>query len=190
MFTLAARRLAIRLPRVRFGSSSAYDEALASIRNDLKLNFRFKADVLEKNVIRSILAETKNLEIDNKDKDLDEFKLYDLLSKMIKQRQDSAAIYLKEGSPDRFRQTGWNELREVDYITKYLEALPVASAEEIEAKVEPIVQSVLEEEGELKSPKEIFSRIPWKVVNQEWQASEGAVKNCVLRLYNLYKTDA
>ncbi|ODV82840.1 hypothetical protein CANARDRAFT_108078 [[Candida] arabinofermentans NRRL YB-2248] len=172
---------------VRFNSTAAYDEAIKLIRQDLKTNIRLKSDNLEKNVIRSILTEVKNLEISNKqNKESNEFQLYDLLNSMINQRLKTSEIYLKEGSPDRFKQVGLNELREIKYIEKYLNSLPCSTIKEIDLKVLEIANT-LKKDGLLNDSKSLFSRIPWKTIQSDWKASKDMVSSSVNRIYNELK---
>ncbi|GME87817.1 carbon-nitrogen ligase activity, with glutamine as amido-N-donor protein [[Candida] boidinii] len=181
MFAIRRAILSQSKSFVRFNSSAAWDEAIAAVRQDLKTNIRSRADPLEKNVIRSILTEVKNFEVSHPEQTNDEFHLYDLLNKMIKQRKETAAEYMKEGSPDRFQQVGLNELREVPYLKKYLESLPVASPDQVDAKVEAIAKA-LKEQDQL-TIKTLFSRIPWGTISSEWQASRSSVTESVNRIF-------
>ncbi|ODV95933.1 hypothetical protein PACTADRAFT_49363 [Pachysolen tannophilus NRRL Y-2460] len=163
--------------QVRFNSTAGYTEAIAKIRDDLKLNFRLKADVIEKNVIRSILTEVKNLEINNHNKGTNtEYQLYDLFAKMIKERKDSAAEYMKKGNPDRFHQLGLNELRECDYIEKYLNILNLASDEEVDANVKKNYEKI--------KVQDIYKNIPMKSIEKDWNCSKSQVKESVNRVLN------
>lgn len=101
---------------------------------------------------------------------------------MIKQRKDSAEHYLREGSPDKYNQLGYNELRECDYLQKYVDQLPLAKPEEVDAKVKDIVEKISEGQP-LKNPQMVFAKIPWKSINQDWQASQGMVKESVMRVF-------
>ncbi|KAG7855189.1 hypothetical protein KL919_004956 [Ogataea angusta] len=166
----------------RFKNTAAYDSAIQALRQDLKTSIRMKADVFERNVIKSILTEVKNLEVANAGKDQDEFQLYDLLAKMVNQRKKTAEEYLKEGAPDRFQQMGLNELREIPYIEKYMRELPVASESEIEARVEAIAKELQKDEG-LSSPKALFGKIPWKTIQEDWHASRAAVSAVIPKVY-------
>jgi len=175
----------IRLGSVRLlatKSTAAYDEIMRSLRSDLKQSIRMKADPLEKNVIRSILTEVKNMEIASRGELHDEFKLADLFSKMIKERKASAAEYMKEGSPDRFQQVGLNELREANFLAAYLQRLPVASDKEVDEYVTKLAET-LKTEGELNSKQDLFKKIPWKIVKDQWHASRSSISKSVDRVF-------
>ncbi|GMF62523.1 unnamed protein product [[Candida] boidinii] len=88
---------------------------------------------------------------------------------------------MKEGSPDRFQQVGLNELREIPFLKKYLESLPVASPAQVDAKVEAIAKA-LKEQDQL-TIKTLFSRIPWGTISSEWQASRSSVTESVNRVF-------
>ncbi|VEU24161.1 DEKNAAC105429 [Brettanomyces naardenensis] len=168
--------------RLASGSTPAYEELMKSLRADLKHNIRMRADPLEKNVIRSILTEVKNMEIAARGEGQDEFKLYDLLNKMIKDRKNSAEVYMKEGSPDRFKQVGLNELREADFLVKYLKELPVASDEAVEEKVRGLAET-LQKEGLLTDKKSLFQRVPWKLIKSDWNAPKSSVNRAIDKVY-------
>ncbi|ODV93026.1 hypothetical protein PACTADRAFT_5436, partial [Pachysolen tannophilus NRRL Y-2460] len=139
-----------------------------------------------KNVIRSILTEVKNLEINNHNKGTNtEYQLYDLFAKMIKERKDSAAEYMKKGNPDRFHQLGLNELRECDYIEKYLNILNLASDEEVDANVKKIVQDLKAQSKDEKiKVQDIYKNIPMKSIEKDWNCSKSQVKESVNRVLN------
>ena len=175
----------VRLGSVRLlsiNSTTAYDEVMKVLRSDLKQSIRMEADPLEKNVIRSILTEVKNMEIATRGELHDEFQLADLLDKMIKERNASAAEYMKEGSPDRFQQVGLNELREADFLTSYLKRLPVASDKEVDEHVTKLAET-LKSEGELNSKEDLFKKIPWKTVKGQWHASRSSISKSVERVF-------
>ncbi|GME96229.1 unnamed protein product [Ambrosiozyma monospora] len=194
MFRLVASRTLQRsiISQIRLQSTApttAYDEIIQSIRQDLKLNIRKRADPLEKNVIRSILTEVKNMEIESQNKPKDEFALYDLVSKMIKQRKATAEEYFKEGSPDKFHQIGLNELREVEFLEKYLTKMPVASQEEVEAKVLGIAEA-LQKDGLLNTEADLFKRIPWGAIKVEWKASRASTSAAVKSVFKKLSEEA
>lgn len=172
----------------RMASTSAYDELMKTLRNDLKKNIRLKADPLEKNVIRSILTEVKNMEIANRDVVQDEFQLHDLLTKMVKDREHSASVYMKEGSPDRFQQMGVNELREANFLGQYVDQLPLTPQSDVNAKVRDIVD-ILDKQGPIKSKQEIYKQIPWSKIQTEWKASKSQVNSAVDTVYIEYQED-
>lgn len=180
-------RLLTRIPlrqqlqsQIRLNSSTSgpiYDNLLVSLRNDLKQNIRNKGNPLEKTVIRGVLSEMKNLEIENHGSIVDEFKIYDHLNKLVKQRKETAKEYLKPNQPERFKELAETELNESKIIENYLTKLPVASEAEIESKIKQIIEIVGSTEK-----KKIFSKIPWGKINIEWKASRGAVSDVVNKL--------
>lgn len=155
------------------GAPGAYEELMATLRNDLKASIRNK-DALQKTTVRNIMSEMKNLEIENHGSIVDKFKIFDKLNKLIKQRNDTIAEYLKPNQPERFQKLAEKEQFEADFIHSYLAKVPVASKSEIQAKI----QSLMEAEG-VSDPKRIFSKIPWAKINEEWNASKSAVTDAV-----------
>lgn len=158
-------------------AGATYDSVLVALRNDLKACIRNKLPAIEKNTIRGVMSEMKNLEIENHGSAIDEFKIFDHLNKLIKQRNETAAEYLKPEQPERFKELAQKELDEAAIISKYIKALPVASEEEIKAKV----VALMEAEG-ITDKKRIFSKIPWGKINAEWKASRGAVSDVINKL--------
>ncbi|KAH3666974.1 hypothetical protein OGAPHI_003424 [Ogataea philodendri] len=171
---------------IRFQSTAAYETVIKSVRQDLKNNIKAKADVLERNVIKSILVEVKNFEVNNPGKTKDEFQLHDLLTKLANQRRKTAQEYLKDGTSKRSKEMGEKELSEIPYIEKYLKELPVASEAEIEAKVEEIANELIKE-GPLDNPKKLFGKIPWNLIQSEWKASRSSVTSVIPKVLEKYK---
>lgn len=170
-------RIAVRFNSTASAAGPIYDGFLTTLRNDLKLSIRNKAPALEKTTLRGILSEMKNLEIENHGSVVDEFKIFDHLNKLVKQRNDTANEYLKPDQPERFKELAEKELSEARVISKYLTALPVASVEEIKAKVEELMKS-----ENITDKRKVFAKIPWNKINAEWKASRGAVSDVVNKL--------
>ncbi|KAG0675882.1 Altered inheritance of mitochondria protein 41 mitochondrial [Pichia californica] len=168
---------------LRFNSTATstagplYDGFLVTLRNDLKACIRNKSPAVEKTTVRGIMSEMKNLEIENHGSIVDEFKIYDHLNKLIRQRNETAAEYLKPDQPERFKELAEKEIDEAKIISKYLNALPVASEEEIKLKLVDLMKS----EG-ITDKKKLFPKIPWAKINTEWKASKGAVSNAINKL--------
>lgn len=186
MFRTFARKLFVtagagaRLNSTAAASSSAgpvYDGFLGSLRADLKTCIRTKAPALEKTTVRGILSEMKNLEIENHGSVVDEFKIYDHLNKLVKQRKETASEYLKPDQPERFKELAQKELDEAKIINKYLTALPVASEDEIVAKLTELMKT-----ENITDKRKLFQKIPWGKISKEWRASKGAVSNAINNL--------
>lgn len=159
---------------VRFISTPAYTEALGLLKQDLKRAMLAKDD-LKKTTIRSILSTIKNKEIDIKDKDLDEFMLFDVYSKMIAQRKDSISEFKKNNR----EELAAKEQQEMDVIAKYVSALPVASREEIDAQVLEFLTELKKSEPSLQM-KQIFGRVDWKTYPSQLKASPAAIKASIV----------
>lgn len=182
MFRTVSRNFTTTLfAGVRFNSTSSagpvYDGFLNSLRADLKTCIRNKAPALEKTTVRGILSEMKNLEIENHGSVVDEFKIYDHLSKLVKLRNETANEYLKPDQPERFKELAQKELEEAKIISKYLTALPVASEEEITARLTELMKA-----ENITDKRKLFPKIPWNKINKEWRASKGAVSNAINKL--------
>lgn len=169
--------------RVRFNSTSSstagplYDGFLNSLRTDLKACIRNKLPPIEKTTVRGILSEMKNLEIENHGSIVDEFKIYDHLNKLVKQRKETANEYLKPDQPERFKELAEKELSEAKIIEKYLNSLPVATEDEIKTKLRELMKS-----ENITDKRKLFPKIPWAKINTEWRASKGAVSNAINNL--------
>ncbi|CAR28543.1 hypothetical protein ZYGR_0S01760 [Zygosaccharomyces rouxii] len=175
------RRAAFIKPRltgfIRFNSTESYNAALGGLKKDLKQAMLAK-DELKKTTIRGLLSTIKNKEIDNKDKTLDEFTLFDLYSKLISQRKDSITEFLANKREDLVAK----EQHEMGIIEQYRSALPVASKEEIDSKVLQLLKNLKEKEPTLQM-KQAFGKIDWKTVNSEWKASPNAVKASIVQQF-------
>lgn len=172
-------RYAVRLNSTGTASSAGalYDGLLVSLRNDLKASIRNKAPAIEKTTIRGIMSEMKNLEIDNHGTAVDEFKIFDHLNKLVKQRKETAKEYLKPDQPERFKELAEKELDEAKIISKYLGGLPVATEDEIKSKLEQLMEA-----ENITDKRKLFAKIPWNKINQEWKASRGAVSDVINKL--------
>lgn len=163
---------------VRFGSTEAYSNALVSLKQDLKRAMLAK-DNIKKTTIRNMLSTIKNKEIDNKDKNFDEFVLHDIYSKLISQRKDSIADFLKN---DREDLVGKEEA-ELNIIKSYLEVLPVVSTDELDSKVSQLLQALKREKGDSLQMSKIFSEIDWNTTTIEWKASSSMIKSSIVSQY-------
>ncbi|GMM29624.1 Aim41 protein [Martiniozyma asiatica (nom. inval.)] len=171
-----------RLFATRYYSTSAtvFETMQNTLRNDLKVAMRNKAPQAERTMYRSIMSELKNLDIDcGPETTPDEFKIWDHLNKLSKQRRETAAEYLKPGQPERFQELAEKEIIEAKLIESYLTKLPVASKDEITIKVKEIIQK----EGiSLEDKKQLFKSIPWGKIQNEWKASRGMVSDAINEL--------
>lgn len=158
----------------RFASNATYNTALASLKKDLKQAMISKDDV-KKTTIRSLLSTIKNKEIDNKGKDLDEFSLSEIYTKLINQRNDSISEFLKNGREDLVTK----EKQELEIIQSYLHELPVASKEEIDTKVSDLLNDLRSSSPDLQL-KQVFGKIDWKTLPTEWKASANAIKSSIV----------
>ena len=96
---------------------------LDSIKNDLKIAMKAK-DTLKISTLRMITSSIKNMEISNRgsssedspNDSLDDSEIIQLLSKMIKQRKESAEIYSKSNRNDLEKK----ENDEIEIIEQYM----------------------------------------------------------------------
>lgn len=159
---------------VRYGSTTSYNNALTSLKKDLKQAMISKDDV-KKCTIRGLLSTIKNSEIDSKDKNFDEFMLFDIYSKLINQRKDSINEFIKNGRNDLVAK----EKQEMEIIQNYLTGLPVASKEEVDSKVEELLRGLKETHENLQL-KEVFAKVDWKSIPVEWKASPKVIKSSIV----------
>ncbi|KAH3902281.1 related to Altered inheritance of mitochondria protein 41, mitochondrial [Saccharomycodes ludwigii] len=169
----------INLQIVRLETTAAYVGALANLKKDLKTAMLAK-DNIRKTTIRNLLSSIKNKEIDSKKKDFDEFMLSDLFSKLISQRKDSIAEFIKN---DR-KELVAKEEQEMDIIKEYLTALPISSPKEVENKVRQVLLRIKESEGDnTVQLKQIFGKLDCKNLAVEWKTSQATIKSAISKLY-------
>ncbi|KAL6944981.1 hypothetical protein ACO0QE_002424 [Hanseniaspora vineae] len=154
----------------RFENTAAYTDALALLKTDLKKAMLAKDDV-KKTTIRTLLSSIKNKEIDAKKKDFDEFMLVELYSKLINQRKESISEFLKN---DRADLVGREE-SEMAIIKQYLEALPVASKEEVEKKIIDLLNKLKTDQKDLQL-KDVFKLLDLKTLPTEWKTSSSIIR--------------
>lgn len=158
----------------RFQSSVAYTGHVQALKADLK-NAMLNKLTLEKNTIRAIISTVKNAEINGSAQN--EFELYKTLSKMVKQRQASADEYSTQNRADLAEA----ELAEAAVIKKYLGLLPVASHEELTAKLTELVENL--KAANLTAPMgKVFQLLTEETV-LAWKASPALVKPLVPKVY-------
>ena len=170
MFRIVRTSIPTSLRQVRFGSTEAYTNALARLKKDLKQAMIAK-DEVRKTTIRGLLAEIKNKEIDSKSKDFDEFGLSGLYTKLIHQRAESIEEYMANGREELAEK----ERKEMDIINGYLRELPVATKEELDAKVKTFLEELKNAEPDLQM-KQVFGKVDWKTATTEWRASQNMIK--------------
>ena len=88
----------------------------------------------------------------------------DLYTKFIHQRAESIEEYKANGR----QELAEKEQKEMDIISGYLEELPVATKEEVDAKVKTFLEELKNAEPDLQL-KQIFGKVDWKVVTVEWE---------------------
>lgn len=158
---------------VRHGSTSMYSAAVTTLKKDLKQAMLAKDDI-RKTTIRSLLSTIKNKEIDNNGKDFDEFMLFDTYSKLVSQRRDSIGEFLANGREDLVSK----ERQEMEIIQTYLEALPVSSKEEIDAKTLDFLKKLKETDPNLQM-KQVFGKMDLKKISSEWKTSPNVLKTSI-----------
>jgi len=117
---------------------------LDSIKNDLKIAMKAK-DTLKISTLRMITSSIKNMEISNRgssnedspNDSLGDIEIIQLLSKMIKQRKESAEIYNKSNRNDLEKK----ENDEIEIIEQYM---PSQIDDE---KVNELIDQVINETG-------------------------------------------
>tara|TARA_B100001564_G_scaffold151960_1_gene127719 strand:+ start:71 stop:544 length:474 start_codon:yes stop_codon:yes gene_type:complete len=117
---------------------------LDSIKNDLKIAMKAK-DTLKISTLRMITSSIKNMEISNRgsssedspNDSLGDSEIIQLLSKMIKQRKESAEIYSKSNRNDLEKK----ENDEIEIIEQYM---PSQIDDE---KVNELIDQVINETG-------------------------------------------
>lgn len=101
------------------------------LTEDMKTAMRAK-DQVSLSTIRLINAAIKQFEVDERT-EADDAKVISILSKMVKQRKDSAKIYIEAGRQDLADK----ENAEIEILNRYLPQM--MSAEEIKTVVEAVI---------------------------------------------------
>lgn len=104
------------------------------LMNDLKLAMKEKNE-LKKNTVQMVRAAILQVEKD-KQIELDDSKIIDIIAKEVKKRNDSISDYEKGGREDLVKQIK----QEIEYLKKYLPKQ--LSIEEVEEIVKQIVEEV------------------------------------------------
>lgn len=158
----------------RFQSSAAYNATLQTLKGDLKQSM-LKKQTVQKTAIKLILSTIKNNEIDGAKQD--EFALLKTFLKMVKQRRTSSEEYAKQNRADLAEV----ELAEVQVIEKYLHELPIASTEEIRAKLTEFLKGLKAQEPDLKV-NGVFKLILPDLA-QSWKSSPDLIKPLVPQVF-------
>lgn len=150
---------------------------LDSIQNDLKLAMKAR-DNLKISTLRMITASIKNIEINkrsssNKDlssNNLSESEILQLLSKMIKQRKESAEIFNKSSRGDLEKK----ENDEIKIIEKYM---PIKMDDEkMEALIDEVIANT--ESKSIKDMGKIMSFLKEKYSGQiDFGKASAIIKN-------------
>ena len=150
---------------------------LDSIQNDLKLAMKAK-DSLKISTLRMITSSIKNIEINkrsssNKDlssNNLSESEILQLLSKMIKQRKESAEIFNKSSRGDLEKK----ENDEIKIIEKYM---PIKMDDEkMEALIDEVIANT--ESKSIKDMGKIMSFLKEKYSGQiDFGKASAIIKN-------------
>ncbi|HHK6066294.1 GatB/YqeY domain-containing protein [Neisseria sp. HMSC064D07] len=104
------------------------------LTEDMKTAMRAK-DQVSLSTIRLINAAIKQFEVDERT-EADDAKVISILTKMVKQRKDSAKIYTEAGRQDLADK----ENAEIDILNRYLPQM--MSAEEIKTVVEAVITEI------------------------------------------------
>lgn len=157
--------------------SQAYLDSVKVLKTDLKKAMQARDD-LRKTTIRALLSGIKNKEIDNQGKDLDEFTLQELYSKLITQRKDSIKDFLANDREDLVKK----EKDEIEIIQGFLTQLPVSTQEEIDEKVVALLKEIQKAEPTTQL-KQIFGKIDWKRVPTDWNSSPAIIRASIVSNY-------
>lgn len=172
---------------IRFNSTSsneAYNGVLTTLKKDLKTALLNK-DEVKKTTIRNMMAALKNKTIDSKNHTIDIFDIHATYEKMINQRKESIAEYLSNKREDLVEK----EQKELDIIKDYQKLLPVISKDELDLKVKDLLEALKKEDPNIQL-KSVFSKIDWKVLPSEWNASPNMVKSNIVKQFQEIFTKA
>ncbi|ODQ63572.1 altered inheritance of mitochondria protein 41, mitochondrial [Nadsonia fulvescens var. elongata DSM 6958] len=150
---------------------------MATVREDLKKAMRAGLNT-EKIVIRGIMSEIKNKNIDKAGTIATDFNFADMISTMAAARERSIAEFKEAKREDLVEK----EMSELVVLKRYLEQIPMASEVEIDAKVKQVISSLGLPAGSKISVGKVMAKIPWKSVEDEWNASAKVIRSSVMKL--------
>ncbi|CAN6674352.1 hypothetical protein TRVA0_052S00298 [Trichomonascus vanleenenianus] len=151
---------------------------MASVRQSLKEAMR-AGDSSRKNVLRAVMGQVKNANLETPDSVTTDIAFFNTVQSMIKKRAKAVEQY-KEGNRQDLVD---KELAEVKLLEELASSVTMASAEEIEQKL----QKLAEEKGfaiEKPHMKKIMAAVPWKTLEADWNAPSKAVVDVINRLTN------
>ena len=158
----------------RLQASPAYTHLIQGIKLDLKKAMLAKNSA-QKNTIRAVLAAIKDNEIAGGKQT--EYDVYRVLNKMIKQRLESETTFRLQKRDDLAAV----EAEEAASIRTFVERLPVASDEEVEAKTLEWLKKLHAED-----PKMSMAAV-YKLVTPEladsWSTAPAMVRSRIGELY-------
>lgn len=154
----------------RLQATPAYTQLLKTIKVDLKQAMLAK-EAVKKNTIRAVLSAIKNSEIDGAQQT--EHDVSRVLNRMIKQRIDLEQLYKGQNRPDLAAVEG----QEQSIIRHYVMSLPVASQQEVEARLEAWMRLL----GDVKLGA-VYKQITPELAAQ-WSLLPEAVKPLVAAVY-------
>lgn len=148
---------------------------MVEVRNSLKAAMR-SGDNVGKTTIRAVMAAVKNANIDKADSVSTDLGLHGLLESLILKREKSIEEYIKGNREDLAE----GERAEIKVLEALQSKIPVASSEEIDAKVKELIDG-LGIEGKIPMGK-VLSQLKWPEVEANWKASQKSVVASVKRV--------
>lgn len=150
---------------------------MKQLREDLKEAMRNK-ETSRKDALRSVMAAVKNANIEKAGSVVSDLALYDLVSSSIGKREKSVQEYAAAKREDLVSK----EKEEISVLEKLLLKIPVATDEQVSAKILELAMKLGVDVNEPNSKKQLMSKIPWKDVESQWNASRKLVTRSVLTL--------
>lgn len=151
---------------------------MSQIREGLKQAMRSKNEI-EKLVLRAIIAEVKNRDINEAGSVATDLKFVGMVRSMIASREKSIEEYGAANRNDLVEK----ESSEIEILKKYASLVPIASDAELDAKVQEIVNQLPEEDR--KSMNKVMGKIPWKEVESSWNSTRNSVAGSVKRVIGI-----
>jgi uncharacterized protein YqeY len=148
---------------------------MAQIRDGLKAAMKAGNNV-EKLVLRNIISEVKNRNINEPGSVGTDLKFVGMVRSLIATREKSIEEYQAANRSDLVDK----EAAEIEILKKYAGLVPVASDADIDTKVQAIVDSL--PEADRKSINKIMGKIPWKEVESSWNSTRNSIASSVKRV--------
>lgn len=131
-------------------------------------------DTLRKNTIKCVISAIKNQIIDNKDHKIDEYGVYDIYDKLIKQRTDSIANFAANGRTELVDK----EQNELSILKQYKDQLKLFT-DDVKEQIMQLVNEKQHKDPAIKIGN-IFKQVNLDQLSEDWKTPVKAIKKGII----------